>query len=130
MEGYKRMKTYKAEDTYLEEYDIYVKPYLSYSQIQNIVNETIKYSTWSERQEVQDYLMLIYSTNLSKEEIDNLNIEELSQTDMLENIRNHVCNWYKISEAICYEESVAKQLSVIINKLPDIVKKAIDNGSK
>lgn len=119
-----------CEPIFLEEFGVKVNKYLTNAQIQNIANEIIKYQTWAEREEIKNYLILNYATDIPKEKIDKMDSELIETSGLMDEIKFCIENLWDIDTAVKYEESIAKQLGVIIDKLPDIVKKAIDNASK
>lgn len=48
----------EKETTHLEKYDVTVNRYLTYAQIQQIAEATMKFHTWAERQQNIDMLIL------------------------------------------------------------------------
>ena len=47
------------------EYNI-TKEYLTYAEIQNIVDQVVKSNIWSDRQQIIDMLVLCYCTDMGK----------------------------------------------------------------
>lgn len=57
-----KLKEIKRKTHYIEEFDINVNDYLTYAEVQVIVNGIIKFDTWSERQTNIDMLVLNFAT--------------------------------------------------------------------
>lgn len=112
------------------EKEIEVVPYLTYAQIQNIVNAVCKFDTWADREQNIDILLLHYATNLTDKEIEEHGHVALLQSGIIDEVRNNVKNFNKIYEAINYTESVGKSLSAISKQLPKLFKEAMENASK
>ena len=52
------------------DYDISVNRYLTYAQIQSIVNQARQFESWADRQQCIDMLVLAFATDISKKELD------------------------------------------------------------
>ena len=62
------MKEIKAMDkAYLDGYDVYVNPYLTYAQIQAIVNGVKGLDSWAEREQNIDMCVLAFATDIPTE---------------------------------------------------------------
>ena len=118
------------EKIYLDKFGVEVSPYLTYAQIQNIVNAVCKFDTWADREQNIDILLLHYVTNLTDKEIEEYGHIALLQSGIIDEVRNNVKNFNKIYEAISYTESVGKSLSTISKQLPKLFKEAMENASK
>ena len=115
------MKEIKNIDPiYIEKFDITVNPYLSYSQIQQIVNAVIKFDSWAERQQNIDILVLYHATNISKENIELYSHDQWLQSGVISSVKSNIVNYNKIEEAIQYTESTQRALSQIIQKFPEL----------
>lgn len=112
------------------EKEIEVETYLTYAQIQNIVNAVCKFDTWAEREQNIDILLLHYATNLTDEEIEKYGHVILLQSGIIDEVKNNVKNFGKIYEAIAYTESISRSLASISKQLPDIVEKVKKNVIK
>lgn len=119
-------------DIYLEEYDVHVKPYLSYAEIQAIVNSTMQFESWAERQQNIDMLMLAYGTDISLEKLQEIGHETLYNSGLIGEVRMAMINWADIYEALEYEESMVKVINNIAKNLPKevepLIKKVVRNG--
>lgn len=118
---------------YLAEFDVEVAPYLSYAQIQNIVNAVCKFDVWAERQQNIDILILHYATNLTKEEIEQHNHDYFLQSGLIDNVKNNIKNLQQIYQAIDYTQSTQRALNQIVKELPKLMeplKKVKDSGNK
>lgn len=116
------MKIEAMKPVYLEDYDINVKRYLDYAEVQNIANEAIQHQSWSEREQIIDYMLLVYATDINKQEIDTLEHDVFAQSGMMDKIKSCILNYSNIEEAIKFEESWFKQIGMIYKSLPEIVK--------
>lgn len=127
------MKEIKAIDpVYIDEFDIYVNPYLTYDQIQQIVNAVIKFDTWAEREQNIDLLVLYHATDIGKEKIEELGHDVLLQSGLISAVNKQVMNLYSIHEAIEYTESTVRALAQIVKMLPEKMKdieKVIQRGA-
>lgn len=110
--------------------DVKVKEYLSYAEIQAIVNEALKYQSWAERQQIIDYYILRYATDIPVNEIDNIDTEKLICSGFMNKVSNCIANYHEIFDAIKYEESVGKQLGMILQTLPSLVKTTLEDYKK
>ena len=116
----KEIKT--IEPVYLEQYDIKVNPYLTYSQIQQIVNATLKLDTWAERQQNIDMLVMYHATDIGIEKLDELSHDILLESGVIEEVKCCIKNHYAIYEALDYTESVQRSLTQIVKELPKYFK--------
>lgn len=118
------------QEVNLIEKEITVNPYLTYSQIQNIVNAVCQFDSWADREQNIDILLLYYATNLSKEDIEEYGHEAFLQSGIIDEVRANVKNFGQIREAIAYTQSVEKSLAAISKQLPKIVEDVKKNGLK
>lgn len=121
------------EPVYLEEYDIHVNRYLTYAQIQQIVNAVIKFDTWAERQQNIDMLILYHATDIDAEKLEEIGIDTMVTSGIVTKVKHCLYNYYDLAEAIDYTESTQRALAQIINKLPEYSKQiedVIKNGGK
>lgn len=114
------MKELKEEIYYSKDFDIEIKKYLTYAQIQKIVETTIKYKTWAERQTNIDMMVLCYATNIGVDKIQEIGIDKLVMTGLVDEVYYAVVNYDKIYDGIQYHESVAKALFELSEKLPEL----------
>ena len=124
------MKEIKAkENIYLEDFDVYVNQYLTYAQIQQIVNAVIKFDTWSERYQNMDMLILYHTTNINKEELEKYDVDILKQSGLIDAVKNNIVNLNELNEAIEYTTSIQRALSQILKQMPQI-SKALNKGDR
>lgn len=102
---------------YLEEYDIYVNPYLTYAQIQQISNAMSLDWKWAEGQENLDMLVLFHATNLTKEQIEEIGHETLFSSGLIETVYKSIHNLSQLKEALDYKQSFARSMTQIIKNL-------------
>ena len=113
------MKEIKAMDkVYLEEYDVYVNPYLTYAQIQAIVNGVKSLDSWAERQQNIDMCVLAFATDIPTEKLEELGHDALLQSGLINAVCGEIKNLFSVYEAIEYTESTKRALAQIIKALP------------
>lgn len=113
------MKEIKAMDkVYLEEYDVHVNPYLTYAQIQAIVNGVKGLDGWAEREQNIDMCVLAFATDIPTEKLEELGHDLLLQSGLINAVCVEIKNLFNVYEAIEYTESTKRALAQIINALP------------
>lgn len=118
------MKEFKeVNKEYLEQYDIHVNRYLTYSQIQAISNSVRNLESWAERKQNIDMLLLAFTTDISREELENHTHDYWLNTGVISDVYSIVNNWYMIEEAINYEESPMRMIIKLAKEIPDFNKK-------
>lgn len=113
------MKEIKViEPKYLEEYDVHVNPYLTYAQIQAIVNGVKGLDSWAEREQNIDMCVLAFATDIPTEKLEELGHDALLQSGLITEVKGEIQNLYRVREAIEYTESTKRALAQIIKALP------------
>lgn len=113
------MKEIKAMDkVYLEEFDVYVNPYLTYAQIQAIVNGVKSLDGWAEREQNIDMCVLAFATDIPTEELEEVGHDALLQSGLINAVCGEIKNLFSVYEAIEYTESTKRALAQIIKALP------------
>ena len=117
------MKEIKAMDkVYLEEFDVYVNPYLTYAQIQAIVNGVKGLDSWAEREQNIDMCVLAFATDIPTEKLEELGHDALLQSGLINAVMGEIKNLHNVYEAIEYTESIKCLLTQVIKNLPDYQK--------
>ena len=119
------------EKIYLDEFDIYVEPYLTYDQIQKISESIATQEDWAVRQQTMDMLILYYTTDISKEEMEQVGHDDLLKSGVIDTVKNSINNLNQVQEAIDYIQSPIKALKQFSDKLPEFKKslqEVINNG--
>lgn len=111
-------------------YDIEVKRYLSLAEIQTIVNGTIAFTTWAEREQNIDMMLLLLATNIGEEAIQEKGHDYFLNTGIIKYVKEQVENFDKIAEAIKWTESTERSLAQILKVLNTEFKKIGKNGNK
>lgn len=111
-------------------YDIEVKRYLSLAEIQTIVNGTITFTTWAEREQNIDMMLLLLATNIGEEVIQEKGHDYFLNTGIIKYVKEQVENFDKIAEAIKWTESTERSLAQILKVLNAEFKKISKNGNK
>lgn len=123
------MKELKGlKEKYLENYDIEVKQYLTLAQIQEIINAVLQVETFEERENIIDYFLLVFMTNIGKEKIDELGPDIFIESGLMDEVKNSIKNINKLFEGIIYHESTGKALRTLSNSLPMYLEKMKKNG--
>ena len=115
----------------LKNFDIKVHPYLSYVEIQTVVQTTLQLESWAERQTNIDMLVLAFGTDKSMEELQEIGHETLLRSGLIDAVKANIRNFNCIEEALKYEESTVKAINTIIKFLPKYKKeleKVLKNG--
>lgn len=113
------MKDIKAMDkVYLEEYDVHVNPYLTYAQIQAIVNGVKGLDSWAEREQNIDMCVLAFATDIPTEKLEELGHDALLQSGLINAVCGEIKNLFSVYEAIEYTESTKRALTQIVKALP------------
>ena len=113
------MKEIKAiEPKNLEEYDVHVNPYLTYAQIQAIVNGVKGLDGWAEREQNIDMCVLAFATDIPTEKLEELGHDALLQSGLINAVCGEIKNLFSVYEAIEYTESTKRALAQIIKALP------------
>lgn len=124
------MKEIKAkENIFLEDFDVSVNQYLTYAQIQQIVNAVVSFDTWSERHQNIDMLILYHATDINKDELEKYDIDILKQSGLIDTVKNNIVNLNELNEAIEYTTSIQRALSQILKQMPQI-SKALNKGDR
>lgn len=117
------MKEIKSLDKiYLKDFDVYVNQYLTYAQIQQIINSTLKLESWAERQQNIDMLVLYHVTNITSEELENIGHDTILQSGLLDEVYKIIKNIDQIYKGIDYSESLKFALSALSKKMPELIK--------
>lgn len=117
------MKELKVKNVYLEKYDVEVKPYLTYAEVQAIINGVKKFETWTERETCKDMMLMVYATNIGAEVLEEIGHDTLLQSGLIDAVRSSVANFEDVDRGIAYEESATKSLRTLATKLPEITEK-------
>ena len=113
------MKEIKAMDkVYLEEFDVYVNPYLTYAQIQAIVNGVKSLDSWAEREQNIDMCVLAFATDIPTDKLEEVGHDALLQSGLINAVCGEIKNMFSVYEAIEYTESTKRALAQIIKALP------------
>lgn len=113
----------KMDDVYLSEFDIFVHPYLTYAQIQQIVNNVKEMtSSWAEREQVIDLSILCYATDIGEDKVKEKGHDFFLQSEIIDKVKENIKNLNQVYDAINYTESTQRALVQIIKQLPNLMK--------
>ena len=107
----------EKETIYLEKYGVTVNRYLTYAQIQQIVEATMKFHTWAERQQNIDMLVLVHATDMTVEEIEKHTHDELLQCGLIDKVTSNIENMWDVGYALEYHESTQRALAQILGEI-------------
>lgn len=110
------------EKIYLEKFDIYVDPYLTYEQIQQIIRAIVSQDDWAVRQQIVDMLILYHLTDVSQEELEKVGHDDLLKSGLIDEVKAVVKNLNQIQDALNYTQSLPRALKQISEKLPELRK--------
>lgn len=117
------MEKLEVIKTHLNNYDISVNRYLTYAQIQSIVNQARQFESWADRQQCIDMLVLAFATDISREELDAHNHDYWLTTGLIPEVKQYVENYIQIEDAFKYEESPVRILLQLAKEIPEFNKK-------
>lgn len=120
----------KFENGKLNDKDIEIKSYLTYAEIQVIVNRVSQSDSWAEREQNIDLLLLHFVTNLTNEEIESYGHEELLKFGFIDYVKSQVVNFNKVHEAITYTQSIPRLLVQLSKELPKLLEQVQENMKK
>lgn len=118
------MKELKPIDkVYLEDYDLYVKKYLTLAEIQNIVDNIMQFDTWAEREKTKNLMIFIYATGIGQNEdkVNEIDYELYVENGVFTAVRHAVENTHLIESALRYSESTMRALYQIVDHLPELL---------
>ena len=107
----------EKETIYLEKYGVTVNRYLTYAQIQQIVEATMKFHTWAARQQNIDMLVLVHATDMTVEEIEKHTHDELLQCGLIDKVTSNIENMWDVGYALEYHESTQRALAQILGEI-------------
>lgn len=112
------------EKVYLEKYDVNVTPYLTYAQIEQMIIAVGEMFNWAERQVNIDMLLLAHTTDISKQDLEQIGHKKLFESGLIGAVKKTVLNYAEFEKALEYHTSLQKNLSSVLKKLtPDFVEK-------
>ena len=127
---------YKQEiaSVYLEEYDIHVNTYLTYAQIQQIVdtlqvlmketdNKGRQCNYWAARQQHIDMMLLALVTDIPREDFDTNGHNVFQNSGIIDAVKKSIKNYYQLEEAINYTEAWDKTLAKIVDSFTIVLEK-------
>lgn len=104
----------------LKEYDVTVVPYLTYSQIQNIVNNVNQFTEWAERETIIDAMVVCYAAGISMEEFEKYGHDELLCCGFIDAVKNHVKNLKLVYKAVAFNESLGRTINKALEMVPEL----------
>nr|DAG40287.1 MAG TPA: hypothetical protein [Caudoviricetes sp.] len=113
----------KNSPVYLKDYDVHVNQYLTYAQIQQIVNSVAKIDTWSEREQNIDMLILLHATDIGIDSLEKNEHNVLLESGLIDSVKENIRNLSSVYDAIKYNESIQRSLIQITRELPKYLNK-------
>lgn len=108
---------------YLGKYDVHVNPYLTYAEIQVIINSIKNFDSWGERNINIDVLLLHFTTDITDEEIEKVGHDALLKSGLIDAVKECIINLSDVYSAIEYDESPLRLLTRISKELPEFKNK-------
>ncbi len=109
------------EKVYIKKYDIHVKPYLSYDEIQVMLNGVDKLTSWAERQTNIDVLMLHFCTDITDKQIEEIGHEVLLASGVIDAVAREIVNMNEVYAGLAYNDSISREMKLIMKDLKKIV---------
>ena len=107
-------------------YDINIRQYLTYAQIQQIVNAVEMASkeddSWSARQTNIDMLVLLHATDIGKEKLEEVGQEMFVISGLMNCVRDNVINIDEVYNAHDYTESLTRAGYKLLKDASKVVK--------
>ncbi len=107
-------------------YDIDIQQYLTYAQIQQIVNAVEMASkendSWSARQTNIDMLVLMHATDIGKEKLEEVGHEMFVKSGLMDCVRDNVINIDEVYDALDYTESLTRVGYKLLKDASKVVK--------
>lgn len=107
-------------------YDIDIRQYLTYAQIQQIVNAVEMASkeddSWSARQTNIDMLVLMHTTDIGKEKLEEVGHEMFVMSGLMDCVRDNVINIDEVYNALDYTESLTRAGYKLLKDASKVVK--------
>ena len=105
--------------------DFAVNRYLTYAQIQQIVNAVEKAAQTDDslviREPNIDMLVLYHATNLGKEKLEEIGHKTLLQSGLIDNVKAQIVNYHQLKEALDFTESLPRAVYKLISQLPKVL---------
>lgn len=120
----------EREMLYLEEYDIKVKPYLTYSEIFTINESVLRADTWAEKKTTADIFILYFATDMKGEDIDEIGHAKLLQSGLIDAVKSKIVNIHEVQACVKYTTSIERSLSQILKILNAQFSEEVQNESK
>ena len=114
------MKELKEQTSYIDDFDVNVKHYLTLGEIDEIAMEVAKLSTFLEREQMICYKVLCYCTDIGEDVIAELDPDEIIKSGLWDKVESEVYNFYAIHGAIKFYESPVRLLSDIAKMIPGL----------
>ena len=107
-------------------YDINIRQYLTYAQIQQIVNAVEIASkeddSWSARQTNIDMLVLMHATDIGKEKLEEVGHDMFVMSGLMDCVRDNVNNIDEVYNALDYTESLTRAGYKLLKDASKVVK--------
>lgn len=109
----------KKEMKYCKNFDIHYKDVLTTTELGVITKEMLRFYDYTEREYVRNILMTKFLTDIPEEYDYTSNYDMMCENGLFEFLYEVAfASMTRIEEAIKYEESLPKQLRILIDKVP------------
>lgn len=114
------MKELKEQTSYIDNFDVNVRRYLTLGEIDEIAMEVAKLGTFLEREQMICYKVLCYCTDIGENVIAELDPDEIIKSGLWEEVELRIDNLYAVHDAIRFYESPIRLLSDIAKMIPGL----------
>ena len=116
----------KEKVVHNDTYNIDIRQYLTYAQIQQIVNAVERAGaeddSWSARQTNIDMLVLMHTTDIGKEKLEEVGHEMFVMSGLMDCVRDNVINIDEVYNALDYTESLTRAGYRLLKDASKVVK--------
>lgn len=107
----------EMRQVYLGKYDVYMTPYLTYAQIEQMLQSVGEMFNWAERQVSIDMLLLAHVTNISTEELNKVGHQALFESGLITEVKEHIVNFSDWEKALEYHTSFQRNLATVLKQI-------------
>lgn len=110
----------KVKMEHLDEFDIDVKKYLGYDEIQSIIEATLPIESFNNREKNINGMILHYAAGIPLEVINDTDPDVFLQCGLVDAVLDAVNNVNDIYSGLSYHTSVQKLLYQVMKQMPEI----------
>lgn len=111
-----------VKTVHIDEFDIDVKCYLGYDEIQSIIETTLPIEAYNSREKNINGLVLHYAAGIPLDVVNKTDPDVFLQSGLVDAVSNAVENIDEIYHGIGYYNSIPVVLNKVMNNIPDMSK--------